>query len=228
MNIVIVEDQADLAQLIAEHLERAGMRSEIAPNGEEALNTIDPEVHDLVILDRGLPDMDGLELLKILREEQIKIPVLILTAMDELGDKVTGLNSGADDYMVKPFEMDELVARIFALSRRPTEALDVVLKFGSLKFSPAESTVFAGDTKVELSVKEREALEKLMRLPGRVVSKDALQSALYGHGDEGSQNSVEVVIHRLRKRLDDAKADVEIKTLRGIGYLLKHNAEVIQ
>lgn len=221
MNVVIVEDQADLATLIAEHLERAGIRSEIAGTGEDALNLIDPEVHDLMILDRGLPDMDGIELLKILREDKIKIPALILTAMDELGDKVAGLNSGADDYMVKPFEMDELIARMRALNRRPAAALDVVLKFGNIEFSPAESTILVRNNRVDLSSKEREALERLIRLPGRVVSKSMLQSALYGHGDEGSQNSVEVVVHRLRKRLEEAGADIEVKTLRGIGYMLK-------
>lgn len=221
MNIIIVEDQEDLGLLIAGQLKKSGIQAEIAGSGEQALDILNPDMHDLVILDRGLPDMDGLELLKILREEGIGIPVLILTAKDELGDKVAGLNSGADDYLVKPFEMDELIARIHALYRRPAGAVSVGQKLGNMEFLPSENAVQVGKVFTELSVKEKEALERLMRLPGRVVSKDALLSTLYGHGEEGTQNSVEVVMHRLRKKLEEAKADVEIKTLRGIGYLIK-------
>jgi DNA-binding response OmpR family regulator len=169
--------------------------------------------------------MEGLDLLKILRDDHIKIPVLILTAKDELGDKVLGLNSGADDYLVKPFEMDELIARIHALNRRPADAVGTVLKIGNLEFFPSDSLVKVNDVTTELSAKEKEALSRLMRLPGRVVSKDKLLSALYGHGEEGSQNSVEVSMHRLRKKLEEAKASVEIKTLRGIGYLIKDKTD---
>lgn len=225
MNIVIVEDHEDLAKLIADQLEKSGINSQNAINGEQALDIIDPDVHDLIILDRGLPDMDGIELLKILRQEGIKIPVLILTAMDELGDKVLGLNSGADDYLVKPFEIDELVARVHALHRRPADSVDIILKLGNIEFSPTNSTVKVDNVATDLSSKEKEALERLMRLPGRVVSKDALLSALYGHGESGSQNSVEVSMHRLRKKLETAKASVEIKTLRGIGYLIKNKSD---
>ncbi|MCB1563098.1 MAG: response regulator transcription factor [Alphaproteobacteria bacterium] len=221
MHIVIVEDQEELSGLIAERLNKTGIKSQSAISGEQALDLIDPEIHDLVILDRGLPDMEGLELLKILREDGIKIPVLILTAKDELGDKVAGLNSGADDYLVKPFEMDELVARIHALYRRPSQAMDMVLTLGNIEFHSTENSLKVADRYTELTVKEKDALERLMRLPGRVVSKDTLLLALYGHGDEGSHNSVEVVMHRLRKKLEEAGADIEIKTLRGIGYLIK-------
>jgi len=225
MNILIIEDQPDLGQLVADHLITLGIKSEIATTGEMALETIDVGIHDLVILDRGLPDMEGLELLKIMREEGMKMPVLVLTAKDGLGDKVEGLNSGADDYLVKPFDMDELVARIHALNRRPSEAVNSVLKMGNLEFASLDGIIKIDDISVELSAKEKDALEKLMRLPGRVVSKDTLLSALYGHGEEGSDNSIEVVMHRLRKKLQKANANVEIKTLRGIGYLLKNGEE---
>ena len=221
MNILIVEDHEELSALIATHLGKVDIKSDLAATGEEALDLLSPEVHDLVILDRGLPDMEGLDLLRTLREEGIKIPVLILTAKDELGDKVGGLNSGADDYLVKPFEMDELVARIHALHRRPSTTIDTVLKIGNLEFHPAESALKIGGVPTEISAKEKEALERFMRLPGRVVSKDTLLSALYGHNDEGSHNSVEVIMHRLRKKLEESKADVEIKTLRGIGYVMR-------
>ncbi len=226
MNIVIVEDQADLSALIAAQLEKIGIKCQTAVSGEQALDVIDASVHDLIILDRGLPDMEGLDLLKTLREDGVKIPVLILTAKDELGDKVAGLNSGADDYVIKPFEMDELIARIHALHRRPSDAVDTVLKQGNLEFVPTQSLVRINDQPTEITAKERDALERLMRLPGRVVNKDTLISALYGHSEEGSQNSVEVVMHRLRKKLEVAGSDVEIKTLRGIGYLIKSKKEV--
>lgn len=222
MNILIIEDQSDLSQLISNHLEKAGMNCDIASSGEQALETLDSDVHDLIILDRGLPDMEGLEVLKIFREEGIKTPVIVLTAKDELGDKVEGLNSGADDYLVKPFEMDELIARLHALYRRPVEANDTVMKIGNLEFLPTDGIVKINGKTTEITAKEKDALERLMRLPGRVVSKDSLISALYGHGEEGSNNSVEVLMHRLRKKLEKEGANAEIKTLRGIGYLLNH------
>lgn len=221
MNIVVVEDQEDLSLLITKRLEEAGITCERAMTGEQALDTINPDLHDLVVLDRGLPDMEGLDILKILREEGVKIPVLVLTAMDELGDKVEGLNSGADDYLVKPFEMDELIARIHALYRRPTDAISLVWRCGNVEFTPSESKILVGDKQLDLSLKEKQALERLMRLPGKVVSKDSLHSALHGLGEEVSENSIEVAIHRLRKKLSDMNANAEIKTLRGIGYVMK-------
>lgn len=221
MRIALVEDNHDLRELIFKNLEEAGIHVDSAENGEAALDLIDPDVHNLIVLDRGLPDMEGLELLRILREEKIKTPVLILTAKDGLGDKVDGLNSGADDYLVKPFEMDELIARMHALNRRPSEVINRVLKIGDLEFLPAENKLTIGKKSFEVSSKERDALESLMRLPGRVISKEKLQNTLYGHAEEGSANSVEVILHRLRKKLKSTGAKVEIRNLRGIGYLMK-------
>lgn len=221
MRVVIVEDNRDLSRLIADYLDGQNINSECVPSGADALDVIEPGFHDLIVLDRGLPDMDGLMLLEILRGEGIKIPVLVLTALDGLGDKVRGLNSGADDYMVKPFEMEELVARIRALCRRPQDVADVRMQIGNLELLPAESAAQVGGRRIELSAREREALERLMRLPGRVVGKDDLQTALYGGGEEGSRNSVEIVIHRLRRKLERAHATLEIHTLRGIGYLAR-------
>lgn len=221
MRIALVEDNHDLRELISKNLEEAGIHVDSAENGEAALDLIDPDVHNLIVLDRGLPDMEGLELLRILREEKIKTPVLILTAKDGLGDKVDGLNSGADDYLVKPFEMDELIARMHALNRRPSEVINRVLKIGDLEFLPAENKLTIGKKSFEVSSKERDALESLMRLPGRVISKEKLQNTLYGHAEEGSANSVEVILHRLRKKLKSTGAKVEIRNLRGIGYLMK-------
>ena len=221
MRVALVEDNPDLRQLVSSHLEQAGMSVESAENGEHALDLIDPDIHDVIILDRGLPDMEGLELLEILREEQVKTPVLVLTAKDGLGDKVDGLNKGADDYLVKPFEIDELIARIRALCRRPMDMIEPKIKIGNVEFSSSDSKLIVDDKDFEVSVKEKNALESLIRLPGRVVSKDSLQNTLYGHSDEGSHNSVEVIIHRLRKKLKKANANIEIRNLRGIGYVMK-------
>lgn len=221
MNVFIVEDQFDLSELIAQSLKRENINADIANTGEEALDNIDPEIHDVVILDRGLPDMEGLDLLRILREEKIHIPVLVLTAKDDLGDKIDGLNSGADDYLVKPFEMEELIARLHALHRRPQESIDITLNLGNLEFMPSQNSLKINGKGLEISIKERDALERLLRHPNRVVTKDSLQSTLYRHGEEGSKNSVEVVIHRLRKKLEEAGASIEVKTLRGIGYMIK-------
>lgn len=225
MKVVIVEDQKDLSSLIRDKLAENNIKSDCAYTGEDALNIISSDYHDLIILDRGLPDMEGLELLKTLREEGTKIPVLILTAKDGIGDKVEGLNTGADDYLVKPFEVEELIARIHALYRRPSDAIDVSITLGNIQFIPSDNILKVRDEKLDISVKERDALERLIRLPEKVVSKDDLQSAIYGHEEEGSHNAVEVIVHRLRKKLEDSKADVEIKTLRGIGYLIKERNE---
>ncbi len=225
MNVVLVEDNEELSSLIVEQLSDKGIKVDQAFSGEEALDVIDVEAHDLVILDRGLPDMEGLELLTILRDEGVKLPVLVLTAKDGLGDKVQGLNSGADDYLVKPFDVEELIARIFALNRRPNDTTKTVFTVGNLSFSPAESLIRAGETILTLSAKEQQALERLMRLPGRVLSKDTLLTALYGNNEEGSHNSVEVILHRLRKKLDQAGSTAKIKTLRGIGYVIKQDSE---
>lgn len=221
MNVILVEDQKDLSTLIRDHLTKNSLNCDAVYTGQEALDTINPDFHDLVILDRGLPDMEGLDLLKILREEGVKTPVLVLTAKDELGDKVEGLNSGADDYLVKPFEIEELIARIHALYRRPSDTTSIIWKCGNLSFIPSESKITIGDQTIEFSMKEKQALERIIRLPGKVVSKDNLQAALYGVGEEGTDNSVEVIIHRLRKKMQLAGASAEIKTLRGIGYVLK-------
>ena len=221
MRVVIVEDNQELSTLLANNLSEVGIESDQAFTGFRALDEVDPDIHDLVILDRGLPDMDGIDVLKSLREDGVSIPVLILTAMDGLGDKVMGLNSGADDYLIKPFEIDELIARVHALHRRPANAVDVILRVGNLEFFPSDNVARVGGTETNFTAKEKEALHRLMRLPERVVSKEALENVLYGYGSENSKNSVEVVIHRLRKKLLDCQANVEIHTLRGIGYLMK-------
>jgi DNA-binding response OmpR family regulator len=148
------------------------------------------------------------------------MPILILTARDSTQALVNGLNAGADDFMRKPFEIEELVARIRALLRRPGQALGLCLSIGNVAFETTAREVRIADVLVEFGRRELDALELLIRRSGRVVSKSALEEAIYGHGEEIASNAIEVLMHRLRKRLLDAKADVHINTLRGIGYVL--------
>lgn len=221
MRILLVEDNERLAEHIAGCLTREGMavdRFGEAADGAAALETIR---YDAAVLDLGLPDGDGLDVLREARGRGIETPILILTARDGLKDRVEGLNQGADDYLLKPFDIEELVARLKALMRRPGAALGLRLTAGNLAFDTVGRDVTVGEKPVRLSRRELDILEHLMRRVGRVVSKSWLEEAVYGFDEEVSSNSIEVAVHRLRKHLETAQADVSIHTLRGVGYLLQ-------
>lgn len=220
MRLLLIEDNARLAALTGEGLVKAGFAVDAVRSLEEAHAAILVTGYDAILLDLGLPDGDGLSFLKSLRGSGNATPVLVLTARDGVEDRVGGLNLGADDYLVKPFALEELVARVRALLRRPGHALGTALRQGNLSFDTVERVVRVGDQPVELGRRELDALELLMRRAGRVVSKSAIESNLYGFGEEVGENAVEVLIHRLRKRLQQAGADAGIQTLRGIGYIL--------
>jgi DNA-binding response OmpR family regulator len=177
--------------------------------------------YDAIVLDLGLPDRDGLEVLRELRQNKLATPVLILTARDGVEDRVTGLDTGADDYVVKPFAMTELAARLRALLRRPGQSLAAMLTVGNLCLDVGARQVSASGATLHLSAREIEALEILMRREGQVVSRMALEDALYGPSRNVSPNSVEVLISRLRRRLAPSEAGCAIHTLHGIGYLLR-------
>jgi two-component system response regulator QseB len=183
-----------------------------------ALSTIR---YDAAILDLGLPDGDGLDVLRAARRDGVHTPILILTARDGLKDRVGGLNAGADDYLLKPFEMEELVARVNALMRRPGGALGVTLELGNVSFDSVAREMRIDERVVPAPRRELDLLEQLMRRAGRVVSKPWLEEALYGLDDEVSSNSIEVAMHRLRKRLQSEGASVQIHTLRGVGYMMQ-------
>ena len=191
-------------------------------DGDAAVETV---AYDAVVLDLGLPDGDGMSLLRSMRERGDTTPVLILTARDGVDDRVKGLNSGGDDYLLKPFDMKELIARVRALLRRPGGALGMVLTAGNLSFDTVAREVSVENKAITVSRREMDVLEQLLRRYGRVVPKDVLEENLYGFGEEVTSNSVEVHISRLRKRLSGADASVSIHTLRGIGYLLSEAAE---
>ena len=225
MRILFVEDNLRLATLVRKGMEKEGFTVDAFGTIAEAEEAIDMTSYDAVILDLGLPDGDGIDLLKFMREKKKAYPVLILTARDGIDDRVKGLNTGADDYLLKPFAMEELTARVRALLRRPDGGITVNLVAGNIIFDTSSREVSIEGAVIKISPREMSVLEQLMRRAGRVVAKDTLESKLYGFGDEVSANSVEANISRLRKRLAQTKASVSIHTLRGVGYLLSKQAE---
>ena len=220
MKVLLIEDNRRLAEYVSVGLGKAGFAIDTAvtaTDGEEAMAVTD---YDAIILDLGLPDRDGMGLLAEMRRKGDTTIVLVLTARDALDDRVKGLTAGADDYLVKPFAMAELVARLRALERRQPHALELMLSRGNVQFDPSSREVRVGESTVPLRRREVDALEYLLRRAGRVVSRTAMEEALYSAGEELASNAIDVLIHRLRKRMQDAEADVSIVTMRGIGYML--------
>jgi two-component system, OmpR family, response regulator QseB len=220
MRLLIVEDNARIAEYVGTALRAQGFAVDAVGTGADGDAAIATTSYDAVILDLGLPDVDGLEWLCTLRKQVNQVPILVLTAREALRDLVQGLDTGADDYMRKPFEVEELVARVRALLRRPNHALGVHLSQGNLTLNTSTREVTIDGAAVEVGKRECSALELLLRRAGRVVPKSAIEEALYSFDEELSSNAIEVLIHRLRKRMSDAKADVCIHTLRGVGYIL--------
>jgi len=220
MALLLIEDNERLASLLKQGLERTGFKVDVidtATDAAEALATIKFEV---VILDLGLPDEDGLSVLKTMRQRGDMTPVIVMTARGSLRERVEGLDSGADDYLVKPVALEELVARINALLRRPGNLLGTALRMGNLTLDTAGRQVFIDEKAQILGARELAILEHLLRRSGRVIPKKFLENSLYGLGEEISSNAVEVYVHRLRKRLADIGANVQVHTVRGVGYML--------
>lgn len=220
MRILLVEDNERLAEAISENLMAAGFAIDHVSRGEDALTVTGSQQYDAIVLDLGLPDIDGMDVLKSLRDKKNAVPVLMLTARDQLSDKIEGLNKGADDYMVKPFETDELIARLNALLRRPVQAVSEIITVGNLSFNTTNRQAMARDKILELSKRETDLLEQMLRSLGKIVSKKSIEMRLYSYDDKGSVNSVEVLVHRLRKKLESYDAGIDIHTLRGIGYMI--------
>jgi DNA-binding response OmpR family regulator len=220
VRLLLVEDEKRLSELVARGLGRAGFTVDAVGTAEDARAALATSQYDALVLDLGLPDGDGMDMLRDMRLERDATPVLVLTARDGLEDRVDGLNAGADDYLLKPFAMPELVARLKALLRRPSGALGTRLEVGNISFDTVHREVAIAERPVSLSRRELALLENLMRRAGRVVPKDYLEERIYGFDDEVSSNSLEVLVHRLRKKLGDQDASGSIHTVRGIGYLL--------
>lgn len=220
MRLLIVEDNEELAGLLARGLQTAGYEADILSTVEEARSVLQRTFYAALILDLGLPDGDGLELLRELRHLNNPIPVLVLTARGGLQDRVEGLRSGADDYLVKPFALEELIARLEAQLRRPGQLLGSLLRIANLEFDTQTRQVSIDEKPHLLSARETAVLELLLRSKGRVVSKKQVEDHIYGHSGDVASNAVEVFVHRLRKQLADCGARVQVHTIRGVGYLI--------
>lgn len=220
MRLLLVEDNSRLAELMVEGLARNGFVVDWRETLEEGAEIAGLITYDLLLLDLGLPDGDGLDLVRRLRRRQDATPVLILTARGGLNDRVLGLDVGADDYLVKPFEMAELAARCRALLRRPGACLGLQLQEGNLALDTVSRSVTVGGQPVAIPPRELALLEQLLRRAGQVVPKSVLEDQLYAMDAEVTPNALEAAASRLRKRLAGAGADVVLRTAHGVGYAL--------
>ena len=219
MKILLAEDDKFLANGLSLVLQESGYMVDIVITGAEAEAAIYSHEYDLVILDLGLPVVDGLEVLKRIREHGKTLPVLVLTARDSLDDRVTGLDLGANDYITKPFQLPELEARVRALLRKDKWANKTQVKFGGLKFNTVTRAVSANGEPMDLSARELAVLEALLRYSNTTVSKDRLTDLLSNWEEDVSYNAVGIVIHRLRKKLEPL--GIQIKAFRGLGYRIE-------
>jgi two-component system, OmpR family, response regulator len=219
MRILVAEDDAILADGVSHTLRQSGYAVDWVKNGTEADSALETDDFDLLILDLGLPKKSGLEVLKRLRARDSRLPVLILTALDGVNDRVRGLDAGADDYLAKPFELAELEARVRALVRRGMAGSPTLLRHGALTYDQVGRIARLNGEALELSAREVSLLEIFLQRAGRLVSKDQLVSHLCEWGEEVSPNAIEVYVHRLRKKLEPG--GVRIVTVRGLGYSLE-------
>jgi two-component system OmpR family response regulator len=219
MRILVAEDDATLADGVIRTLRQSGFAVDWVKNGQDADSALDADQFDLLILDIGLPKISGLEVLRRLRARDSHLPVLFLTGLDGVNHRVRGLDAGADDYLAKPFELAELVARVRALTRRGMAGSPTLLKHGALSYDQVGRVARLNGDALELSAREVSLLEVFLARAGRLVSKDQLVSHLCEWGEEVSANAIEVYVHRLRKKLEPG--GVRIVTVRGLGYSLE-------
>jgi two-component system response regulator TctD len=220
MRILVVEDHEELVDLLAKALARAGLDVDSARNAADAEASLRSVHYAAVVLDLGLPDADGLSVLEGMRRRRDETPVLILSARGGLDDRVNGLHKGASDYMVKPFAMEELVARLHALLRRSPSPHGQMLSLGNVTFGTEGRQAMVAGKLLTLPLREGDVLEVLLKRSGKVVSHDSLQAQVFGASQDIASNAIEVYVHRLRKMLADAGANVHIHTIRGAGYLM--------
>jgi two-component system, OmpR family, copper resistance phosphate regulon response regulator CusR len=221
MRLLIVEDEKKVASFIKKGLEEEGYAVDIAYDGEEGLGMALDRLHDLIILDISLPKMDGIQMLKKLREGKLKTPVLLLTVRATIEDKVLGLDSGADDYLTKPFAFQELVARVRALLRRRAETEPPLLQTADLTLDPAKRLISRGGQKIELTSKEYALLEYFMHNPGRVLTRAMITEHVWNYDFDTTTNVIDVYVNYLRKKIDSGREPKLIHTVRGVGYVLK-------
>jgi heavy metal response regulator len=221
MRVLVVEDEKKVASFIKKGLEEEGYAVDIAADGENGLQMGLDRVHDLILLDIHLPKQSGLSILRELRRRKVTTPVLLLTVRANIEDKVLGLDSGADDYLTKPFAFQELLARVRALLRRQTEAKQTVLQVADLTLDPIQRTVYRGSTKIDLTAKEFALLDYLMRNPGRVLTRTMIAEHVWNYDFDSMTNVIDVYVNYLRKKIDSDRELKLIHTVRGVGYVLK-------
>lgn len=220
MKLLLAEDETELNNALAAVLRHNNYTVDCVYDGQEALDYLEMSEYDGVILDIMMPKKNGLEVLRIIREQKNKVPVLLLTAKAEIDDKVEGLDAGADDYLAKPFVMKELLARIRAITRRQSDMTDNVLTYGNVSLNRSLFEVSVGEQKSRLANKDFQMLEMLMANPGQVISTDRFMEKIWGYDSDTEINVVWVYISNLRKKLASLGADVEIKAVRNQGYSL--------
>ena len=222
MRILLVEDEIRLAEALEHILKKAGYVVDVISDGEVGRDMAETNIYDVIILDRNLPSMEGVDVLKHLRGQQIKTPVIFLTAKDSVVNRVEGLDAGADDYLVKPFSKDELLARVRALSRRLENLqMNDDISIASLTLNPRLCEAKVAAEKIKLTVTEAQVLELLMRNKGRVLTKEQLLDKVWGFEKEVDIKNVELYVFYLRKKINFAESGTSLETIRGIGYCLK-------
>ncbi len=224
MRILVVEDEKKLANLLARGLREEGYAADLADRGEEALWMAHAVSYDAIVLDVMLPGLDGFAVCRRLRQEGVWSPVLMLTARDEVDDRVVGLDAGADDYLTKPFSFEELLARLRSLTRRAPVERPPVLAVGGLRLDPAAHRAWRGEAELDLSAKEFALLELFMRRPGAVLTRGRLLEGAWDIAFESRSNVVDVYVRYLREKIDRPFGCDSIETVRGVGYRLKADA----
>ena len=228
MRIMIAEDEEKLADALVQIFAKNKITADAFGNGIDALDNALTGIYDVIVLDIMMPGMTGIEVLRKIRAEGMDTPVLMFTAKDEISDKVKGLDSGADDYLTKPFATEELLARVRALGRRSSAAIvnSDIITCGDLSLDTAAYELSCGKNSLKLGLKEFSIMELLMKNSGRVLSKETLITKIWGYDSDAEYNNVEVYISFLRKKLDFIKSKAAIKTVRGVGYTLEEDGAV--
>jgi two-component system, OmpR family, response regulator len=221
MRILLVEDEPEMAANIGTALRRHDILLDHAGNLETAREAALGGLHDAILLDRKLPDGDGLSLISSIRKLQRSVPIIVISALGSSPDRIAGLNDGADDYLSKPFSVDELLARLRAVMRRNSGLVSEALSMGSVTFETVSRSVAIAGVPLSLPRRELLVLETLLRRAGRTVTREGLEEAVYGYDDDIASNTMESHVSRLRKRLSERNAGVEIHTVRGVGYLMR-------
>ena len=224
MRVLLLEDHRAMREMITDHLKERGFAVDAVGRGHEAIAAAGVAHFDAVILDLGVPDIDGMQVLASLRSSRAELPAIILTARDSIDDRLLGLNSGADDYIVKPFNLLELEARLRAVLRRAASPRGMTYSLGGVTFDTISREASVLGKPLDLTRRETALLEELMRVPGQVITKDRLEDRLYSLEDSGSSNALEAAVSRLRRKLAAASASLSIETKWGIGYRLIEGA----